>query len=146
MEKAVSDPSQAHRLDPNVPDSIGLDDVVFDCPACHKSLVVDKVAVGHALACPSCGAEVKVPEPHRVVTLAEAPETKSMEARPAWERDLIALESAIKETGHQRQEAGNFYKHHMSEASRQQLRIERLDARLKELTTKRDALRVQHPP
>lgn len=142
----MSEPSQPHAFDPAHPEQISGDDILFDCPACRKSLVVDRVAAGHPLPCPTCGATLTVPQPTRVVTLAEAPETTALEAKPEWERELLALEASIKETRHQREEAGNFQKQHLSEANRQQLRIERLDRRLGELSERVAALRGRHLP
>jgi len=169
----MSDSQKAHELVHNDPDSVGEKDVVFDCLSCGKSLVVDRVAAGHALSCPQCGKEVKVPEAHRVVTLAEAPETQKLQAKPEWEQELISIESAIKETRHQREEAANFHRHHaseanrlevriekkdpglgkdaadshkhqVSEANRQRQRMERLDARLKELEARRAGIHSEH--
>jgi hypothetical protein len=142
----VSDPAQPHAFDPARPEQVSASDILFDCPKCHKSLVVDRVAAGHSLPCPTCGEPLTVPEPNRVVTLAEAPETAALEAKPAWERELLAVEASIKETRHQREEAGNFHKQHLSEANRQQLRMERLDKRLRELNERAAALRAEHLP
>ena len=142
----MSDANQAHAFDPAHPEEVSARDVVFNCPTCHKSLVVDGVAAGHTLPCPSCGATLTVPSPTRVVTLAEAPETAALEAKPAWERELLGIEASMRETRHQREEAGNFHKHHLSEANRQQLRMERLDQRLRELDGRAAALRAQHLP
>ena len=111
---------------------------------------------------------------HKVITLAEAPETKALQAKPVWEQELVAIESALDESTHQRQEAGNFYKHHASEANRlkariekqkggpdqelrdqfkkhateanlQKTRMDKLDVKIKELETKRSAIRAAHP-
>lgn len=142
----MSDVNQAHAFDPAHPEEISVRDILFNCPDCQKSLVVDGVAAGHTLPCPSCGATVTVPSPNRVVTLAEAPETAALEAKPAWERELLGIEASIREARHQREEAGNFHKQHLSEASRQQLRMERLDHRLRELGERAAALRAQNLP
>lgn len=125
--------------------SVTASDVVFDCPHCHKSLVVDAVAAGHELDCPKCGKTVKVPVTNKVMSLQDAPETKGLQAKPAWEQELISIESALGETRNQREEAGNFYKKHVSEANRQKLRIEKLDAKLKELDTRKKAIVAEHP-
>ena len=141
----MSDPQKAHELERGHPETVGRDDIVFDCPGCHKSLVVHSVAAGHELDCPTCNKKVMVPVKNRVVTLSEAPETASLLAKPQWEQDLLAVEGAIKENDHQRQEASNFYKHHFSEANRQKVRVDKLDAKLKELHARRDAIRKEHP-
>ena len=170
----MSDPTKAHELVRNDPTTVGTSDVVFDCPHCRKNLAVDRAAAGHALACPACGKPITVPQEHKVVTLAEAPETRELQAKPQWEQELQAVEGALKESQHQRQEAGNFYRQHLSEANRlqlrvdkkdpslgadagklykehvaeagrQKLRVEKLDAKIKELDSKRSTIRAAHP-
>lgn len=141
----MSNPQKAHELAAGHPEEIGINDVVFDCPHCHKSLAVDKIAAGIELDCPKCGKKVTVPKVNRVVTLAEAPETEKIKAKPPWEQELMGIESAIRETDHQRQEAGNLYKHHVSEANRQKVRIEKLDLKLKELNARREVIKKDHP-
>jgi vacuolar-type H+-ATPase subunit I/STV1 len=122
-------------------EKISENDIVFDCPSCHKSLVVDVVAAGHALDCPNCKTNVTVPKIHKVVGLSEAPETQQLQSKPQWEQELISLEAALKEIRHQREEAGNFYKKHASEANRQQLRMEKLDAKIKELEDRKEKVK-----
>jgi len=141
----MSDSPTAHPLLPSDSKRIGPGDLVFDCPACRKSLVVDKVAAGQILPCPLCKKPIQVPQTSRVVMLDQAPETQKLAQLPDWERELLTIQSSLKETQHQREEAGNFYRQHSSEANRQQLRMEKLDARLKELRESRDALLAQHP-
>ncbi|MDD2709050.1 MAG: hypothetical protein PHV34_13775 [Verrucomicrobiae bacterium] len=134
-----------HELNAGNPQDVASRDIVFDCPSCHKSLVVDQVAAGHQVPCPKCGQNIPVPQVHRVVTLDEAPETGKIQAMPQWKQDLIHIEASLKEASHQRQEAGNQFNQHVSEANRLKLRIEKLDARLKELQTQRDAIKAAHP-
>jgi hypothetical protein len=136
---------KAHELVPNDPQSVGENDIVFDCKHCNKSLVIDRVAAGHNLDCPTCGKSVTVPEVHKVVSLAEAPETEKLKSKPAWEQELVSIDSALKESKNQREEAGNFYKHHCSEANRQKLRIDKLDVKLKELETRKAQIQKEHP-
>ncbi len=148
------------------PPKIESHNIVLTCPSCHKDLVIDRVASGYVasgqtLNCPSCGGSIVVPqqEPQklqklqesqdiqepRLVTLSEAPETKDLESKPAWEQELISIEAALRETDQQRQEAGNFYKNHVSEANRLKVRMNKLDAKLKELESRRAALLTEHP-
>lgn len=42
---------------------IGDTDIVFDCPNCGKSLVIDYRGAGLQITCSDCGAEVLVPIP-----------------------------------------------------------------------------------
>jgi len=121
----MNDDQDLHELVPGDPGSVGEKDVVFDCPSCGKSLVVESGACGQKLNCPECGKPVLVPERHRVVTLAEAPETQKIQAMPQWKQEVLSVESAIREHRHQREEAGNLYRHHASEANRLELRIEK---------------------
>lgn len=141
----MSDSQQAHEFSASSSQSVGARDIVFDCTSCHKSLVVDPVAAGHEMPCPLCGKMTKVPAEHHVVTLDEAPETQKLQAMPEWQRELLTVESSLREAHHQREEAGNFYKQHLSEVNRQKLRMEKLDARIKELETQRAAIKAQHP-
>src|SRR5258705_13962401 len=36
-------------------------DVLFECPACHKSLAIDEAATGMMIECPQCQTNVIVP-------------------------------------------------------------------------------------
>ena len=38
-------------------------DILFECPACRKSLVIDAAAVGLTIECPQCQTNVIVPTP-----------------------------------------------------------------------------------
>ena len=49
------------------------DDITFDCPFCDHELVVDKSGTGMAIACPSCGKTIVIPEPATPVHPANAP-------------------------------------------------------------------------
>ena len=122
-----------------------MSDASLNCPACHKNLDMNSAEAGKSAECPHCGASFTIPGEHRVVTLSEAPETKDLLSKPAWEQELLTIESALRETQHQRQESGNLYKQHVSEANRQKLRVEKLDAKLKELETRKLAIQTEHP-
>jgi len=41
--------------------SIGPRDILFECPACHRSLVIDEAAQGMIVDCPQCKTNVIVP-------------------------------------------------------------------------------------
>lgn len=102
-------------------------EILFECGGCHKAIKADRATAGQVVGCPHCGQNTTVPRPHRVVTLAEAAETQQLQSKPVWEQELIAIEAALREISNQRQEAGNFYKHHASETNRLQWRIEKKD-------------------
>lgn len=140
----MDDSQQPHQLTPKDPQS-GKNDLIFDCPACHKSLVIPPEAAGHHVICPLCTQKILVPERHRVTTLAEAPETQALQSLPAWKQELVTIESSLRELTNQRQEAGNHFKHHSSEVNRLQLRIEKLDGKLQDLQKRKQAIAAEHP-
>ena len=41
--------------------TISARDVLFECPACQKNLVIDEDATGMTIECPQCGTNVIVP-------------------------------------------------------------------------------------
>jgi DNA-directed RNA polymerase subunit RPC12/RpoP len=41
--------------------AISPSDVIFECPHCGKSLVIDRQAVGLVIVCPDCQARIEVP-------------------------------------------------------------------------------------
>jgi predicted RNA-binding Zn-ribbon protein involved in translation (DUF1610 family) len=45
---------------------VGPTDVLFACPYCEKSMVIDRQAAGLNVKCPDCGEEVQVPHEDRV--------------------------------------------------------------------------------
>lgn len=68
-----ADPSGIHTAQGNkIPDVVSVDDqgkairetdIVFDCPHCGKSLVIDYRGAGLVTKCTECGGEVEVPIP-----------------------------------------------------------------------------------
>lgn len=53
--------------------------------------------------------------------------SKPADSASTSEQELISIDLAIREATHQREESGNLFKHHASEANRLQLRIEKKD-------------------
>ncbi|MGC3989518.1 MAG: hypothetical protein QM796_07540 [Chthoniobacteraceae bacterium] len=45
-------------------EATNLDDIHFDCPSCHGSLVADGNCAGISLSCPHCQKWIQVPYPH----------------------------------------------------------------------------------
>ena len=45
----------------SINESFSAKDVVFECSACGKSLVISSLGAGLAITCPDCGAEQQVP-------------------------------------------------------------------------------------
>ena len=55
-------------------------DIVFDCPACGKSLVVDQAAEGMIVDCPQCRTNVIVP-PKSTKPATPPPSPKAEESK-----------------------------------------------------------------
>jgi DNA-directed RNA polymerase subunit RPC12/RpoP len=50
------------HIGPTIPEiAIAPSDVLFECPNCGKSIVIDEAAVGMIVDCPQCSAQVIVP-------------------------------------------------------------------------------------
>ena len=43
--------------------AVGVNDILFECPNCHKSMVIDKLATNMVVPCVKCNAKVIVPHP-----------------------------------------------------------------------------------
>lgn len=81
-------------------------DIFFECPKCSKSLGIDQRGAGLVVACPDCGARMKVPVPDfsqrpgpapGVMTVADYTEAEelsgeSVAARSATERLKVEME------------------------------------------------------
>jgi predicted RNA-binding Zn-ribbon protein involved in translation (DUF1610 family) len=69
--------------------AVSATDILFDCPACGKSLVVDEAAEGMIVDCPQCRTNVIVPPKSSKVAASLAPAKSEKDSRP---RDLSGLE------------------------------------------------------
>jgi DNA-directed RNA polymerase subunit RPC12/RpoP len=56
-----------------VPEGLSERDIVFDCPACGKSLAIDEEGAGLVVVCPKCGTRMRVPIPERLRAEAASP-------------------------------------------------------------------------
>lgn len=101
---------------------IGPRDIVFDCPACHKNLVVDEAAEGLTVDCPSCANKVIVP-PKTQKTPAAPPPPPPAGVDPR----LLALGSKLKELQTQRTEISNNIAARLNEMNRQMVMLARLE-------------------
>jgi len=102
---------------------IGPRDIVFDCPACHKSMVVDEAAEGLTVDCPGCTAKVIVPS-----KTDESVETPSLPPSPAGvDPRLLALMSKLKELQTQRTEISNNIAVRLNDINRQMVMLARLE-------------------
>jgi predicted RNA-binding Zn-ribbon protein involved in translation (DUF1610 family) len=100
---------------------IGPRDIVFDCPNCRKSMVVDEVAEGLTVDCPGCGTQVIVPaKPAKNVETPSAPPS-SVDPR------LLALINKFKELHTQRTETSTNIIARLNDINRQMVMLARLE-------------------
>jgi hypothetical protein len=134
-------------------------DIVFDCPHCHGGLIVDQEGTGIDVACPLCGAPVKVPEYHgaslqflqaATAKLAKAvraartasPRRFEFEGKTPEELDRrrAELQRAIRENQAQATEIKGQIHHATIQLHRYQLKLEVIQERQAELKAETDAL------
>lgn len=154
MAKRSEDKSQAVAITEK--------DILFECPACGKSLVVDESAAGMTIACPKCRISVIVPPktqsppgppPFEPTSLPKptppAPPQPAPPAAPApkaaevevtdLERRLSGLSNQLRELQTQRTELTNRIASGINEVNRDLLTMSRLETSLQkvigELTT-----------
>jgi DNA-directed RNA polymerase subunit RPC12/RpoP len=104
---------------------IGPRDIVFECPACHKNLVVDEAAEGLTVDCPGCATKVIVPPKAQKATAAASPPVPP----PAGvDPRLLALGSKMKELQTQRTEISNNIAARLNDSNRQMVMLARLES------------------
>lgn len=64
-------------------DQVTVDDIVFDCPHCGKSLAIDRRGAGLTIRCPDCLQYVQVPGVSLAEREAEAGQSETQTANPA---------------------------------------------------------------
>ena len=115
--------------------AVGPRDILFECPACHKSLVVDEAGEGMIVDCPQChinvivppkvGPEIPAPAPAPapavVQTLPEAEDTNELRQR------LVSLNNKLKEMQTQRAEINNRMASRINEINRDLVLMARLE-------------------
>ena len=104
------------------PETVTAQDVVFDCPKCRKSLVVDQRAAGLKVPCPQCGQEAEVPQPAHGTQALEHQDDVTIEEK------LSHLENQMAENRVQYTEAINKLNDHITQANRYKLRIQKLES------------------
>ncbi|MCX7886775.1 MAG: hypothetical protein N3B01_05900 [Verrucomicrobiae bacterium] len=101
---------------------IGPRDIVFSCPMCQKSMVVDEAAEGLTVECPGCGGAVIVPpKPDKPVESVSVPWPAEMEER------LSALLSRLRELQTQRAEINANIISRLNDINRQMVLLTRLE-------------------
>jgi DNA-directed RNA polymerase subunit RPC12/RpoP len=125
-------------------DEVGISvrDILFECPSCGKSLVVDESAEGLIVDCPQCQSNVIVPPKQSKSVLAPPPQTtrarvskeeikpaaaKLDSADPSVQKRLGVLADQLKELQAQRTEVANRLASRMNDINRDLVLMARLE-------------------
>lgn len=95
-------------------------DIVFACPHCATSYVVDAAAAGATLQCQNCGKPLKVPR-------------SGLKAAAAHAVRISELQDQLKENEAQRTEITSYINQHSIQLHRWQLRLKTLNERQQKL-------------
>jgi DNA-directed RNA polymerase subunit RPC12/RpoP len=114
---------------------VGPHDILFECPACSKSLVVDEDGEGMIVDCPQCHINVIVPpktaKPAAPITPVIPPPSTVPVAEPEVSDDvrtrLTALGNKMKELQTQRAEINNRMASRINEINRDLVMTARLE-------------------
>jgi DNA-directed RNA polymerase subunit RPC12/RpoP len=116
--------------------TVATTDILFECPSCGKSLVVDEAAEGIIIDCPQCRTNVIVPPrstksvpPPAALKVESKPiaEGKSAAANVPPERRLGVLAAQLKEIQSQRTEVSSRIATRLNEVNRDLVMLARLD-------------------
>ena len=103
--------------------AIGPRDIVFECPACQNSFVIDEAAEGLTVDCPSCNTKVIVP-PKSPAASEPVPPTPPASVNTR----LLALVGKLKEIQTQRTEISNNIAARLNDINRQMVMLARLES------------------
>jgi uncharacterized Zn finger protein (UPF0148 family) len=119
---------------------ISTNDILFECPSCGKSLVVEEDAEGLIISCPKCQTSVIVPPkqgkssgpPSQAIRAHPATEEKTAAAKPQSaevppQKRLAALADQLKEMQTQRTEISNRIASRLNEVNRDLVLLARLE-------------------
>lgn len=111
-----------HSSSPGPPPSptVGNTDIVFACPHCATSYVVDAAAAGVTLQCQNCGKPTTVP-------------SSGLPAAAANAARISELQDQLKENEAQRTEITTYINQHSIQLHRWQLRLKSLTERQQKL-------------
>lgn len=70
-----------------IADDISDTDIVFECPACNKSMAIDRRGAGRIINCSGCGKRLTVPQP--TPEAATAPAAAPAPAAPVPEAAVV---------------------------------------------------------
>jgi DNA-directed RNA polymerase subunit RPC12/RpoP len=136
---------------------VGPDDILFECPACAKSLVIHESATGMTVDCPQCQIPIIVPPkpqkpapappppftPQSASPPAAAPPSKTESAAPpasppvaaALKDQLKSLGNRFRELQTQRTELTNRIASRLNEVSRDMVMLARLETSQQQVLT-----------
>jgi DNA-directed RNA polymerase subunit RPC12/RpoP len=121
---------------------ISSNDILFECPSCGKSLVVDESAEGLIVDCPQCQSNVIVPPKQTKPVLAPPPQTtrarvSKEEPKPAAakldggelsaQKRMSVLADQLKELQAQRTEVANRIASRLNDVNRDLVLLARLE-------------------
>jgi DNA-directed RNA polymerase subunit RPC12/RpoP len=120
---------------------VSASDILFECPSCGKSLVVEEEAEGMIISCPKCQTSIIVPPkqeksplgPPPQATRAHPPKEEKTGAAKAPEEDLspqkrlAVLAGQLKEIQTQRTEISNRIASRLNEVNRDLVMLARLE-------------------
>lgn len=104
-------------------------DIVFACPNCATSYVVDAAAAGATLQCQNCGKPLKVPR-------------SGLKAAAANAVRVSELHDQLKENEAQRTEITSYINQHSIQLHRWELRLKTLNERQQKLQAELESLRT----
>ena len=119
--------NHADNQSQNTPVQITERDIVFECAACRKSLVVDETAEGLTIECPQCHISVIVPPKKPYVPTPPPPPLSETVQIAAGQGQLVALVSKLKELQAQRAEISSRLASRLNELNRDLILLARLD-------------------
>jgi hypothetical protein len=113
-------------------------DILFECPSCGKSLVVDEAAEGMIIDCPQCHTNVIVPPQSTKAAAAPPPTPLKVESKPIaegksaaanvpLEKRLAALAGQLKEIQAQRTEVTSRIAARLNDVNRDLVMLARLE-------------------
>lgn len=106
-------------------------DIVFDCPECGKSLVIDYHGAGLSIPCPDCHAVIQVPIP-------EGMELSDLDSSVEDETDEAEIEALLSENHSLKEEvesANETIRQLVTELEELRIRRRHLERKHKETTT-----------
>jgi DNA-directed RNA polymerase subunit RPC12/RpoP len=131
-------------------------DILFECPACGKNLVVDESAEGVIVDCPRCSIQVIVPPKARPEVKASTPSSppsqtatapKAAVATPDVQSRGATLGNQLREIQMQRTEIHNRVASRLNELNRDLVLLARLDATQQKLVAEWNQLvGIPKPP